>query len=217
METVKSQPSFFCTLLNYWNGDWLQTVLLHRRMPSEYIDALWIYCWNVIPSFYPKWGMSIFTGGRKSLKHWLNISARSHIHAFIHIQAFPLEQWSATYGILGKKGMSADLEWYAAGPVPFSTEVICHPSADSQDFASCEAICPQTHLYPRFKSSGKQKPLPLLEPQYCHSADWSGDSWLLVWNWSSLGLERYTPRSHLTSAWNRGKKPVHCLWKFLLL
>lgn len=149
METVKSQHSFFCTLLNYWNGDWPQTVLLHDQTLSERIDALSIYCWNVTPSFYPEWGMLIFTGSRKSLKHWLNISARSHIHAFIHIQAFPPEQSSATYGILGKKGTSADLEWHAAGPVPFSTEVICLPSADSQDFASCKAICPQTHLYPQ--------------------------------------------------------------------
>lgn len=154
METVKRQHSFFCTLLNYWNSDWPQTLLLHHQMLSDYIGALWIYCWNVTPSFYPKWGMLKFTGGRKSLKHWLNISARSHIRAFIPIQAFPLEQWSATYGILGRRGMSADLEWHVAGPVPCSTKLLCHPSADSQNFASC----PQTHLYPPFEPGGKEKP-----------------------------------------------------------
>lgn len=36
METVESQHSFFCTLLNYWNGDWPQTVLFHHLMLSEY-------------------------------------------------------------------------------------------------------------------------------------------------------------------------------------
>lgn len=120
--------------------------------------------------------MLIFTSGRKSLKHWLTISARSQSHAFIHAQAFPLEQWSATYGILGKKGTSADLEWHAAGLEPFSTEGTCHPSAGSRDFASCKARWPQTRWYPGFKPSAKQKPSPLLETQCWHPADWSRDS-----------------------------------------
>lgn len=149
--------------------------------------------------------MLIFTGGWKSLKHWLTISARGHLHAFIHTRAFPLEQWSATYGTPGRKGTAADLERHAAGPVPFSTEVICHPSAGSQDFASCKARCPQTHLSPRLNPSAKRKPLPLLETR-CRSAEWRGDSWLLVWSWSSLGPGRCTLQTHLTSAWNRGKK-----------
>lgn len=87
-------------------GCWLTTAC---ALASS--DAFGIDCGNVTPSFYPKWGMLIFTGGRKSLKHWLNISARSHIRAFIHIATFPLEQWSATCCILGKMGQSADLEW----------------------------------------------------------------------------------------------------------
>lgn len=159
--------------------------------------------------------MLIFTGGRKSLKHWLNISARSHICAFIHTEAFPLEQWSVAFGILGKKGTTADLEWHTAGPLPFSTEVMCHPSADRQDFASCKVICPQTHWYVQFKASGKQKPSPLLE----HSTVMQ-----LPKQDSALGLELIcfrTREGHAPDVVNlsleQGETLMSCLWKLLLL
>lgn len=202
METLKSQLSFFCTLLNYRDGDWPQPVLLHQQVQSEYIDAFWIYCWNVTPSFHPKWGMLIFTGGTKSLPHWLNISARSHVHAFIHIRAFPLEQWPAAHSIPGKKGSGMA----GSRPCAIFHRGQCHFSAASQDFASCKAACSQTPWNPGFNPRGIQKPLSLLEPLS------------FSWQKGTGSLVRSRGNAPGTSNLRSGQgEMLHCLWKLLLL
>lgn len=156
METLKSQHSFFCTLLNYRDGDWPQPVLLHQPMQSEYIDAFWIYCWNVTPSFYPKWGMLIFTGGTSTLIKYFSQKPCSCIHSHPS-----LSSWAVTCSLRHS---------WQEGLWNGTEQALCHfPQRRVSPLSWQPGLCllqdnmPQTPWYLGFNPRGIQKALPLLE------------------------------------------------------